>query len=382
MSSSAALSVPRPVTGLLEWLGIGPLALDDTLAAFNPLWTVFRLHARVTQRVAETPSACTLVLQTGRRFPAMLPGQHLMIAVEIEGVRHRRSYSPRWIDEEAGTLAITVQRQPYGLVSNWVNDNLAVGDVIEVGVPAGEFTLPTDVPPEILMIAGGSGITPCRAMIEHLHERAPSPRVTLLYFARSRQERIFAADLEKLAKRWPALRYHAIDTHANLPGRETPRDGQRGAAPTPVLDRDLLDRALSNWTSVPAYCCGPQPLMDAARRLWQDGGVADRLRFEAFGAPPVAVTGEITRHEIKLHRDGTARGFAALSNQSLLQAGEACGVQMQHGCRSGVCHECSCRLDEGTVIDLQSGQRIVGEGQVIRVCVSAAASDLTLSPAD
>lgn len=378
MSSTAALSVPRPVTGLLEWLGIGPLALDDTLAAFNPLWTVFRLHARVMQRIAETPSACTLVLQTGRRFPAMRPGQHLMIAVEIEGVRHRRSYSPRWIDEDAGTLAITVQRQPYGLVSNWINDTLAVGDVVEVGVPGGEFTLADDIPGEVLMIAGGSGITPCRAMIDHLHVRAPSTRVTLLYFARSRQERIFAAELDKLAKRWPALRYHAIDTHANLPGREA----QRNAEPAQVLDRELLDRVLVNWSSVPAYCCGPQPLMDAARRLWQDTAMPERLRFEAFGAPPVVVTGEVTRHEVKLHADGTARGFAALSNQSLLQAGESCGVQMQHGCRSGVCHECSCRLDEGTVIDLQSGQRIVGEGQVIRVCISAAASDLTLSPAD
>ena len=51
---------------------------------------------------------------------------------------------------------------------------------------------------------------------------------------------------------------------------------------------------------------------------------------------------------------------------------------LKHGCRQGICHECTCRLHRGSVQDLSTGQRIDGEGQPIRLCVSAALSDVDL----
>jgi ferredoxin len=63
---------------------------------------------------------------------------------------------------------------------------------------------------------------------------------------------------------------------------------------------------------------------------------------------------------------------------NLLVAGERAGLHIKHGCRQGICHECTCRLRSGTIQDLSTGLRIEGEGQPVRLCVSAAMSDLDL----
>ena len=102
----------RDRSGLLTHLGVGPHAFDDTVGLVSPLLRVHRLQARVVERIPETASACTLVLQAGSAFPGVVPGQHMAVTVEIDGVRHRRSYSPRPIDGRRDRLAITVQRQP------------------------------------------------------------------------------------------------------------------------------------------------------------------------------------------------------------------------------------------------------------------------------
>lgn len=377
MSSSVAVN---RVGSLLSQFGISELAFDDALAALNPLWTVHRPNARVIQRIAETPTSCSLVLQAGAAFTGMASGQYVVLGVEIDGVIHRRAYSPRWVDRRKRLFAVTVQRQPHGLVSNWLNDHAATGDVLEISQAAGQFVLPEAkgqaASSHVLMIAGGSGITPCRAMLDELQQRAPTTRITLLYFARSRQDRIFAADLERIAARWANLRYLPIDSVAN-----TTAQSGRGQEPMPLLTRELLDQTMPNWAGVPAYCCGPAPLMEAARQLWREANASERLNLESFGSNKPAVPGSaeaMERHQVSLHRNFKDHAFTADPSQSLLQAGESAGLSLPHGCRQGICHECSCKLDSGTVVDLVTGERHQGEGQYIRICVSAALSDVSL----
>ena len=367
----------RRLSGWLSHLGVSPMAFDDTVGLLNPLLRVHRLQARVVEKRAETPSATSLVLQTGPAFPALLPGQYVVVGVTIDGVRHRRAYSPRAIHGREGLIAITVQRQPGGLVSNHINERTRVGDVLDIEAPAGEFTLPSPTPAAVLLIAGGSGITPCMAMLNHLREHAPATRVTLLYFARSQRDRIFATELAGLSQRWPGFSYVPLDSTANTPA--TAEAGREATAPVParVLDVSLLEESQPKWASLPAFCCGPAPLMDAARQIWATAGVARNLHLEAF-APPQPSGDPDARHHITLRRDAQTRTFDAPGNLTLLVAGEQAGLQIKHGCRQGICHECTCRLHRGSVQDLGTGQRIDGEGQPIRLCVSAALSDVDL----
>ncbi len=380
MSASPSLPLPavaaRRLSGLLTHLGVSRDAFDDTVGLLSPLLRVHSLQARVVERRAETPSATSLYLQTGSAFPALQPGQYVIIGVTIRGVRHRRAYSPRAVPGKPGHIAITVQRQPGGLVSQHLNEHAQVGDIFDIEPPSGEFVLPPQLPSELLLIAGGSGITPGMAMLRHLDQTAPGTRVTLIYFARSERDRIFANKLADLAKRWPQLNYVPLDSSAHTPtGQETGRDA--ASATAQVLDTALLDEVAPGWSQLPTWCCGPAPLMDAARQIWKEAGAFERLRLEAF-APPQASGDPNERHQVALRRDRHTSNFEAAGNLTLLAAGEQAGLQIKHGCRQGICHECTCRLHRGSVQDLSTGQRIDGEGQPIRLCVTAALSDVDL----
>ncbi len=370
-SPSLTSSALGRVSGWLTHWGIGPLAFDDTLSLISPLLTVTRLHARVVAKHAETPGASTLVMQAGSAFGGLQAGQFILFSVVINGVRHRRAYSPRSINGRPDRFAITVQRQPGGLVSQYLNDHTQVGDVLEIDQAGGAFTLPAVAPAKLLMVAGGSGITPCMAMLEHLLRSQAGTRATLIYFARGRQDRIFAQALDDMAQRWPQFTYVAIDSVANTANVPGPQ------APPQMLDLALLDQRVPAWREVPAYCCGPAPLMDAARQLWRDAGISDQLHLEAFA--PAKPTGDThSVHTVQMERAHQTHRFSAPGDQTILIAGETAGFALKHGCRQGICHECTCRLRSGSVRDLTSGARIDGEGQPIRLCVSAAMSDLDL----
>ena len=378
--SLSAVAAKR-VASWLSHLGVSPMAFDDTVGLINPLLRVHHLQARVVEKIAETPTASTLVLQVGGAFPVLKAGQFLMVGVRIQGIRHRRAYSPRQVAGRPGCIAITVQRQPGGLVSNHLNETLRVGEVIDVEPPMGDFTLPTPAPSDVLLLAGGSGITPCMAMLGELRQRSPATRVTLVYFARSQRDRILAQELQLLSQRWTSFHYVPLDSTVHTPS--SPEDGRTPPVLNPqttqtrTLDEALLDSSMPQWQQAEAYCCGPAPLMDAARRIWTEAGIDRRLHLEAFSAPTPSGDPNCSHH-ITLQRDGVSRAFDAPGNLTLLVAGEQAGLQIKHGCRQGICHECTCRLHRGSVQDLGSGQRIDGEGQPIRLCVSAALSDLDL----
>lgn len=378
---SLSAAAAQRLSSWLTHLGVSPMAFDDTVGLITPLLRVHHLQARVVEKIAETPTASTLVLQVGGAFPALKAGQYVIVGITIQGVRHRRAYSPRRVADRPDCIAITVQRQPGGRVSNHINDALNVADIIDIEPPAGDFVLPTPVPPAVLMIAGGSGITPCMAMLGELRQRAPATRVTLLYFARSQRDRILAQQLTELAQRWASFTYVPLDSTVHTPA--SPEDGRTPPILNPqatsvrTLDEALLRDTVPQWAGMATFCCGPAPLMDAARRIWAHAGVARHLHLEAF-APPTPSGDPNARHHIALHRGGESREFDAPGNLTLLVAGEQAGFQIKHGCRQGICHECTCRLRSGSVQDLGSGQRIDGQGQPIRLCVSAALSDLDL----
>lgn len=378
-SAPVAVAASRKVASWLTHVGVSTHAFDDTLSIISPLWTVHQLHARIVAKIPETPSSCTLVLQAGSAFQGLQPGQFVIIGVVINGVRHRRAYSPRRVPGHANRFAITVQRQPGGLVSNYLNQSARAGQFIDIEQAAGDFTLPAALPAQVLLLAGGSGITPSMSMLEHLQREAPGTRVTLIYFARSREDRIFGQALDKMAAEWPGLTYVPIDSVANTP---TDGSGRASAVTAPatgqkVLSAELLDQLAPGWADMPAYCCGPAPLMDAARSVWKNAGLQDKLHLEAF-SPPLPSGDPDARHAVRLVHQAVPQAFEARGNQTILVASETAGLNMKHGCRQGICHECTCRLNSGSVRDLATGERIKGEGQTIRVCISVPMSDLDL----
>jgi ring-1,2-phenylacetyl-CoA epoxidase subunit PaaE len=211
------------------------------------------------------------------------PGQYLTLRVSIDGRDVRRSYSICSSRAEAlasKELRIAAARVGRGMLSNWINDNLAAGEQIEVMTPLGEFVCPTqpNAPRHHVAIVAGSGITPVMSLFSTVLAEELASRVTLIFGNRKTSSVMFRAELEDLLVQYPdrfqvfnVLSQEATDVEL-LGGR---------------LDRGRLERILTEL--VPArdvdqwYLCGPSALVETSRVLLADLGVRDGdVHYEVF----------------------------------------------------------------------------------------------------
>ena len=178
-----------------------PLAPEDILSLFNPVFSARQLRGVVTRVVPETADSATIFFRPGRGWQAHLAGQWARIGVELDGVRHWRSYS---LSAPAGQdPAITVTDM--GAVSGALVRGTKPGDVLFLAPPQGDFVLP-EHPRPLLMLTAGSGITPVMSMIRTLVPHRPDSDVVLIHTARTAADTIFREELAELADQFPNLR--------------------------------------------------------------------------------------------------------------------------------------------------------------------------------
>lgn len=343
---------------------IDPVAFDFWAAKVNPLLSWERPLARVVARHVAARDSVTLVLKPNRHVPPVQAGQHVPVTVEVDGVRLARSYSPSSVGGKRGKgcLAITVKRIPGGRVSSHLCQNVRVGDVLELGEAFGEMTLRPEVP-RWLYIAAGSGITPLMSLLRAQAAGQSRADVTLLYWARTRADLCFLDELRHLDSHQPGVRVHIILTReaALLPGEH---GGRPDAALLTQLVPDLAERRV--------YACGTGGFVDSLRTLLADQVAG--FDAEAFTLPErAAVAGAPVR--VTLRRSGRVLDIPA--GEALLPALEARGIHPKHGCRMGICNSCACDRISGTSENLNTGATQTEPG-VVRICISAARSDMTL----
>jgi len=345
--------IQRRVLKALESLS-SPLLPDDYLELVNPLWSTRELRGRIEQIKPETAHAVTVLIKPGYRWPGHKPGQYVRIGIDIDGVRHWRAYSltsdPH---REDGLISITPKRVDAGKVSPYLVGGAKRGMIVSLSKIEGEFVLPDPVPPKLLFISAGSGITPIMSMLRSLEHQDALDDVLLIHSARELDQVIFGDDLRQLAARHERFHLHEQLTLEN--GRMRPGD---------------LDRLCPDWREREAYISGPNDMLDAFTEHWEKGADADRIHMERF--QPKLGLGKNSEGE-----GGTIRfcvsGCEAESDGSvpILVAGEEAGLDLPYGCREGICHTCLGELRSGQVRDLRTGKVYGQEGEVIRVCISA-----------
>lgn len=330
-------------------------AIDDWLGLLNPAWSLTTIRARIVAIDQEADDVLTFRLAPNRRWPGFQAGQHVAVQMELDGVRHHRTFS---LSSAPGdrTLAITVKRQ--GRVTHAMHERLRVGGVLTLSPPSGSFVLPTLVPARLVFLAAGTGITPMMSMLRHLAARGHRNPVTLVFVGRDARQRLFASDLVSIAERLPQFRLHVHYTSA---------EGRPQAADVVRLVPDIGD--------TDTFLCGPPTFMDELRAHPALSGLGARLRTEHFGPVwPPPEPGN-TGHRVQAARSG--RTFAASGGPLLVDA-EVAGMAPKHGCRVGVCQTCKVRKRLGTVVDLRTGQVSAEPDELIALCVSAACSDLVI----
>src|ERR1700685_3746534 len=138
-----------------------PLLPDDYLELVNPLWSTRELRGRIERIERETSDAVTVLIKPGGEWPGHRPGQYLLLGIEVDGIHHWRAYSltsdPRRRD---GCIAITPKLVENGKVSPFLFGGVRPGAIVRLGGVEGTFVLPEPLPPKLLFISAGSGITP------------------------------------------------------------------------------------------------------------------------------------------------------------------------------------------------------------------------------
>ena len=322
-------------------------------------------RARVLERRQEAADAVTLVLQPGRGWGGFKPGQHVNIGSELEGRRVRRSYSPTGTPRADGRIAITVKRMGGGKLSRYLCDEVTVGSWLDIGPAFGDMTLPSQSDAPLLFLAAGSGITPLVSMTRALAADGMPLRLTLLYWARYRDELCFVDELRGLAQAMPGF-----DVRFFLTGEAAAAaDEGEGRIDTAQLASHVPDLATRR-----VFACGSNDFVEAARAQ-----AAQALAFdsEAFTPPRIADDGD-SSGDVQVTLAASQRVLRVAKGRSLLDALEAAGVSPASGCRMGICNTCACGKRSGSTRNLQTGVLEHEPASSMRLCVNRAASDLVL----
>lgn len=311
--------------------------------------------------VAETRDCVTLWLRPGRAWPEHAPGQYVRVGVDIDGVRHWRTYSLTSVPgRRDGRIAITVKRISGGLVSEYLVGRAREGMLVRLAPPTGEFVLPERVEPPLLFVSAGSGVTPIMAMLRaRAHQPGGLADVAHVHVAPSFEDTVFGADLRALAHEHAGYSLH--EHHDDRRGR---------------WDVSELERCVPDWRERATWACGPAGLLDALTAHFADAGAAERLHLEHFR--PVAVAPGLSGDGGRVRFLASDKEVETDGTTPLLVAGEQAGVLLPHGCRMGICNSCIGRLRSGAVRDLRTGDVQHADDQLIRTCVSAPAGPIDI----
>ena len=231
----------------------------------------------VRAKHAETAeiTSFTLVPEDGGAVLMYQPGQFIGLRVQIQGQELRRNYSLSQA-ADGHSLRISVQREAQGVVSNYLHDQVDVGNVLDVFAPAGHFTLDNSAQP-LVLIGGGIGITPLMAMLQQAL-RSPRP-ITFIHCSRSPAQQPFRHALLALAAQHPQLQLRLAYEHEAADASHPQVQVASG-----MPDAALLRSWLPATSDVQAYYLGPLGFMRLTRQVLRQAGVPDvQAHCEFFG---------------------------------------------------------------------------------------------------
>jgi MOSC domain-containing protein YiiM/ferredoxin-NADP reductase len=313
--------------------------------------------ASIDQESADVISV-SMQQMDGRPLPMPLAGQYVVLRLQRNSnVPLLRSYSL------SGPLSteryrISVKIEPNGAAGRHLQQQVRIGDVLEVSSPRGSFTLQSGERPVVLLSAG-IGATPVLAMLHALAAARSTRQVLWLHAARDRQHHPFAGEVRRLML---ALAHGRSFVCYSRPG-PLDRLGEDFAA-TGHLSRSVFEE-IGVPRESDVYLCGPARFMADMKEVLAALNMApERLHMETFNGgesltPGVVGAATRTPHLpkddadtgplVSFARSGVAVHWKASAYGSILELAEACDVPVRWSCRTGVCHNCESGLVSGAV---------------------------------
>lgn len=341
---------------------------------------------RVKDIIHETKDAITIVFEQPKTGKINYrSGQFLTLIGSVQGKEIRRAYSLCSSPFTDDDLAVTVKRVDNGLMSNWLPDNLKVGDTLKVMEPMGQFTTEysKDRKRHLIMFAGGSGITPMMSIIKSILTQEPDSICSLIYCNRDIDSIIFKDELARWETNYQG-RLHVIHVLDNAPMNWQGYSG--------LLNHDMLIKLferIPNWgiDKSTYLMCGPEGMMKNVETLLAQQNIPKEKIFkESFVQGTIdkdkkqeaqAVPGELKAREVTIRYDGQEYKIMVEPNRAILETALDQGIDLPYSCQSGLCTACRGKAVSGKVkLDEEEGlsQAERDEGYVL-TCVGHPLTD-------
>jgi ring-1,2-phenylacetyl-CoA epoxidase subunit PaaE len=284
-----------------------------------------------------------------------LPGQHLPMQALIDDKPVKRTYSICSLPGEM-PLEIGVRVQPGGLFSEYVQNELKVGDQIEVMPPFGQFHANTDSAnaKTYLAFAAGSGITPIISIVRATLENEPASRIVLFYGNRRQRTAMFIDDLYALKNRFP----ERVQLYFLFSQEDQEFDIFSGRLDESRVE-ELHNAFCGGLEPDEAFICGPNTMIDSVKSALISVGMdASSIHIERFGAPrkgggprpAVKAASGKKLATVEVIMDGHTKTFdMAVGDANLVDAALEHGIDLPFSCKGGVCATCRTHVREGEV---------------------------------
>jgi|SRR5690554_363359 len=296
----------------------------------------------------------TLATLDGSPLPAWEPGAHVEVQLTPEDggdqdavmLRHY-SLCGDYTCTDRWELAVLREQNGRG-GSQYIHENIKVGDVIPVSAPRNHFSFKAEK--KVLFIAGGIGITPILPMIQKAEAEGLDWR--LVYLARERSRLVY---LDRFA------------------GYDQSRIRLNGDQEDGYCDLKALLNSCEPGTSV--YSCGPKPLLDALEKLHGEQETANwSLTIERFSASDSALD-QSGSFDVVIN--STGKRIHVPQGRSILETLRDQGIKITCSCRDGVCGTCETKVLSGLPDHrdsvLSAEER--ADNDYMMVCVSRALSE-------
>ncbi|KQY11462.1 hybrid-cluster NAD(P)-dependent oxidoreductase [Rhizobium sp. Root482] len=319
----------------------------------------------------------TLACPEGKHF-GFEAGQYFLFDFELGGGIESRCYSISSSPHRKNAFSITVKRVAGGKVSNWLHDTLQVGSRVKANGPLGIFARPRGTGGKLLLLSGGSGITPVMSMVRELADSCEPADIVFLHAGRSPKDLIFREELSFLAKRIKGLRLYMLP---EVLAGEPSWPGLSGR-----ISAELMALTVPDIAERTVLCCGPAPFMAAARKVVSDLGVpVSNYIEESFDAavldeapPAPAEMPQVALFQVEFAKQ--SRKIEISGEQTILSCAKKAGVRIPSSCANGVCGTCKSKLLSGAVDMKHNGgirQREIDAGLFLPCC-SRPLSDLVI----
>jgi ring-1,2-phenylacetyl-CoA epoxidase subunit PaaE len=280
-------------------------------------------------------------------------GQYLTLRTLINNEDVRRSYSLCSAPFE-NEWRVAVKQVENGIFSTYANNELKIGDELQVMTPMGNFLLNPDTSAKksYVLFAAGSGVTPILSIAKTVLKEEPESDVTLFYGNKGFSSIIFREELEAL-KSLHLSNFRVIHV---LSRESLGNKIQKGRIDSEKC-ADLYDAFLKNQSIDAVYICGPESMiLDVEKTLISKGVNKENIHFELF------TSSGSTKNKVKLETnepsfdsrvsiilDGDAIDFNMSSQgKSILDAGYDAGADLPFACKGGVCCTCKAKVLEGS----------------------------------